>query len=226
MGGKRTKRVRLATGIYSDAWGVSVIFRGKEQRYPLGTPLDELRRDRRELVDAAGAAPARRGTLAAAVTAYLETIPEGSRRRDVRTMLQHWLDAGLGPLALDAVTPLELRKQLAAWPKFSPKTKNPGVQRRQRVALCSLLRSTRRTVRNLGSLLGIEHQGIRHVMWTVFARDRQRRVAIVVGHLNFLDLKLYYHTVTDIEQSTVLVMWHFVPPQSSSLLRLILQPFE
>jgi integrase len=125
MGGKRTKRVRLATGIFSDPWGVSVIVRGKEHRYPLGTPLEQLRRDRRELVDAAGAAPARRGTLAAAVKTYLETIPEGSsRRRDVTTMLQHWLDAGLGHLALDAVKPIDIRTQLAAWPKFSPKTKN------------------------------------------------------------------------------------------------------
>lgn len=51
-------------------------------------------------------------------------IPEGARRRDVRTMLQHWRDAGFGPLAVDAVKSIDIKKQLAAWPKFSLKTKN------------------------------------------------------------------------------------------------------
>lgn len=124
MGGKRTKRVRLATGVFSDPWGISVIVRGKETRYPVGTPLEQLRRDRRELVDAAGTVPSRRGTLAAAVAGYLDTIPEGPRRRDVKTMLQHWIDAGFGALALDGIKPIDLRKQLAAWPKFTPKTRN------------------------------------------------------------------------------------------------------
>ena len=124
MGGKRTKRVRLATGVFSDPWGVSVIVRGKEHRYPLGTPIEQLRRDRRELVDAAGATPSRRGTLAAGIAAYLETVPdEGRRRKDKATLLQHWLDAGLGPLAMDGVQPIDLRKQMATWSGFAPQTR-------------------------------------------------------------------------------------------------------
>lgn len=45
-------------------------------------------------------------------------------RRDVKTMPQHWIDAGFGALALDGIKPIDLRKQLAAWPKFTPKTRN------------------------------------------------------------------------------------------------------
>jgi integrase len=124
MGGKRTKRVRRATGIFEDPYGISIIVRGKEYRYPVGTPLEQLRRDRRELVDAAGAPANRKGTLDKAFDDYLETIPEGKRRRDVKTMLQHWRDAGFGAYAVDAMKAIDIKKQLAAWPDFSLKTKN------------------------------------------------------------------------------------------------------
>jgi integrase len=121
---QRVKRKRLATGIYADSYGISIIVRGKEHRYPIGTPLEHLRRDRKELLDAAGTPAARRGTLDKAFDDYLDTIPEGPRRRDVTRMLQHWRDAGFGKLAVDAVKPIDIERQLAAWgAAFSAKTR-------------------------------------------------------------------------------------------------------
>ncbi len=148
MGGQRQKRTRRATGIFEDAYGISVIVRGKEHRYPIGTPIEQLRRDRRELVDDAGAPASRKGTLDAAFDDYIETIPEGPRRRDVTTMLQHWRDAGLGRLAIDAVKPIDIRKQLATWGSAT-NTQRPGRPR-----------FSAKTLVDLRQLLGAVYNGV------------------------------------------------------------------
>lgn len=49
----------------------------KFRAYPIGTRLEQLRRDRRELVDDAGAPASRKGTLDKAFDDYLDTDPRG-----------------------------------------------------------------------------------------------------------------------------------------------------
>lgn len=127
MGGKRQKRKRLATGIYADKYGISISIRGKEYRYPLGTPTEDLIKKRRDLL-ADAPLISRRGTVAGAITAYLATMPDGShapdatdderrvwrRKREMTTQLQHWATA-FGSKAVGEITPILIRQQLAEW---------------------------------------------------------------------------------------------------------------
>lgn len=127
----RPKRRRLSTSIYADAYGVSIIVRGKEHRRPIGTPLGDLQRDRRELLEAAGGADARQGTFAADVDAYLLLLREGKRRENARGLLRHWLEAELvleggrrvafGKVSRQALTSVAIAQQLEAWSgRFAP----------------------------------------------------------------------------------------------------------
>jgi integrase len=121
---KRAKRTRLAIGVHSDRYGISIRVRGKEHRYPLGTPLDELRRNRRELLASLPGTEPRRGTFASDVATYLATLPDGHRRRDAASLLQHWLDAGFGPKTRHTITAIEIQQQLQKWVgRFSPATR-------------------------------------------------------------------------------------------------------
>lgn len=60
-GRKRPRRSRLATGIFQDTFGISVMVqRGgtrTEVRFSLGAPLDELRTRRHELAEELASAP-------------------------------------------------------------------------------------------------------------------------------------------------------------------------
>ncbi len=123
----RPKRTRLATGIYADKHGIGIIVRGKEHRYPLGTPLEQLIRKRRDLLDAPAA---RRGTLAKDCADHLLTVPDGRARNEQKAMLDHWIDV-FGPRASGSIEPKEIRAQRAAWltkgpngEPFSPKHLN------------------------------------------------------------------------------------------------------
>ncbi len=84
----RGKRTRLATGVYADTYGISIVvtLNGQkyERRYPRGTPLGALRSARRALHDEVAERPEtkRRGTLAADIAGYLQTLPRGRTRRD------------------------------------------------------------------------------------------------------------------------------------------------
>lgn len=121
--GDRGRRKRLITGVYSDRFGVTVRVRTKEVRFPLGTPLEELKRARKDLQDELAGTPTRRGTLGSAFDAYLKTVPEGHRRRDEAALLLHWREAGFADLAPGGVKGLEIRQQLTAWKgRFSPAT--------------------------------------------------------------------------------------------------------
>lgn len=129
---RRPKRTRLATAIYSDRYGVGIVVRGKEHRYPRGTPLDELRRARRELLEEAGPVH-RRGTLDADVATYLAALPEGTRRAGAKAWLRHWQDAEgildgrpvrFGDVSRHALTSVMLAQQLAAWADtFTPSSR-------------------------------------------------------------------------------------------------------
>jgi integrase len=119
--GNRGKRIRLATGIYQDRYGITV--RPGETRFPLGTPLEQLRRARREAIEEREGTLVRRGTLGAGFEAYLLSMPEGPRRRDERALLLHWRDAGFEPLAPNSVQPVQVQQQLAKWAgRFTPAT--------------------------------------------------------------------------------------------------------
>ncbi|MGE0041508.1 MAG: tyrosine-type recombinase/integrase [Vicinamibacterales bacterium] len=123
----RGRRKRVATGIYRDRFGFAIPVDGKEHRYPLGTPLEELRRAKRELMDARPARRARAHTLDYHFDEYLKTIPdvprpqpdgsvrEGRRRRDERALWRHWQAAGFGTRPPGSVKALEISQQLATW---------------------------------------------------------------------------------------------------------------
>lgn len=115
---KRPKRTRLSTGVYADCYGISLTVRGREHRYPLGTPLAQLRRTRKDLLDDAGPA-SRRGTLQGDCADHLRTIPEGRARDDAAAMLAHWC-AGFGDRASGDLQPKEIKAQRAAWLKTGP----------------------------------------------------------------------------------------------------------
>jgi integrase len=118
---KRAKRTRIGVGLSADKYGISIRVRGKEHRYPLGTPLDELRRNRRELLASLPGTEPRRGTFAQDVATYLATLPDGNRRRDAASLLQHWLDAGFGIKTRHTITAIEIQQQLQKWAgRFKP----------------------------------------------------------------------------------------------------------
>lgn len=116
------KRKRLATAIYEDKYGIGIQVRKKEHRYPLGTPLEQLLKERKRLRDDAGPAPSRRGTLRADCAAHLLTVPEGRARDEQRVMLEHWC-AVFGDRASGSLTALEIKQQRAAWLTIGPNTK-------------------------------------------------------------------------------------------------------
>lgn len=127
---KRPKRKRLAQGIYSDRHGISIVIRGSEKgnRYPLGTPLIQLIRIRKEKLDEAGAR-VRGGTVSHDIDAYLETFPEGRQRQQAATECEHWRTV-FGDRASADLKAIEIRQQLAAWEKdFSKKHLNNLIHR-------------------------------------------------------------------------------------------------
>jgi len=144
----RARRTRVATGIYVDVHGYSVMVqRGGarvERRFPLGTPLEELRTTRRgligELEEGREVRRARLGTLAADVATCLGTLPAGKHRDGAAVLLDHWLQAPIvvdgaattfGAVPRHALTPVQIRTQLATFlstthpdgrRRFAPKT--------------------------------------------------------------------------------------------------------
>lgn len=133
----RGKRTTLATGVYADASGITVrVQKGsgatkvilESPRFPLGTPLEELRHARRDLKDKLGstASDHQQGALGEAFDSYLDTFPKTSpRRRDEAALLEHWRAAGFAVKAMNGVTALEIRQQLATWHgRFQPATIN------------------------------------------------------------------------------------------------------
>lgn len=124
--GRKGPRKRLAEGIYADGTGIAARVRvgsgdlqvGREKRYPAGTDIKVIQRwqlqTRAALMVEAPSAPVR-GTLAAAVPGYLQTLPSGRRREDARALLQHWIDSPLGTHARASITRPQVLAQLVAW---------------------------------------------------------------------------------------------------------------
>lgn len=127
MGGKRPKRTRKSTGIYEDRYGFSIAIRGKEHRYPLGTPIEHLLKERRRLKDEAGPAISRRGTLRSDCDDHLRTLPDGRARDEQAAMLAHWCDAFGDTSATLSLSAKTIKQQRAAWlskKRFSQKHLN------------------------------------------------------------------------------------------------------
>lgn len=126
-GRRRAKRKRLATAIYQDKYGISIVVRGDEHRYPLGTPLEELLDEKRRLKEL-DPTPSRRCTIAADAGAYLATIPAGKLRAAALAELQPWVDV-FGDRASADLTPIEIKQQRAAWltkgPRATPDQPRP-----------------------------------------------------------------------------------------------------
>lgn len=116
---RRGSRRRLAPNIFEDGSGcavkVTIAGRTRERRFPTGTPLDVLEDARLELLGQQQAA--RRpghGTLAEDAAAYLRTIADGKKRTGQAILVAHWVRQ-YGAMARQALTPLAIRQQLAAW---------------------------------------------------------------------------------------------------------------
>lgn len=124
------RRRRLATGIYRDASGISVVVpRDREHRFPPNTPLSHLKtfRTRRLLeVRATAPPPADRGTLAADVQHYVTLSRHLAGWDARRAELRAWL-AALGPrLSRFAVRREDVLRVRADWiaAGVAPKTCN------------------------------------------------------------------------------------------------------
>jgi integrase len=134
----RGTRTRLATGVYSDPSGVSIIVwvnhAPREYRYPLGKDANWYRNERIRLHAAAlnqhARAEATKDTLAADVTRYLKTLTKRSKD-DAENLLRHWLPA-FGDTRRNEITTLALREHAASW------TCAPSTYNHRRQALISL----------------------------------------------------------------------------------------
>lgn len=116
---RRGPRRRLAPNIYQDDAGIAVKVmvagREREQRFPLGTPLERLEEARDDFrADQRAAKPATEGTLRADVLDYLATIDDDQKRKTLTLLCAHWV-AGYGERSRWALTPLVIRQQLATW---------------------------------------------------------------------------------------------------------------
>lgn len=134
----RSARTRLATGIYADASGVSIIVwigrTPKEYRCPLGKDISWYRAERVRLHAAALNTHERkqvaRDTLRADTLRYLKTLRNRSKD-DADNLLRHWCDR-FGDTPRHEITTMDLREHAATW------TCAPSTYNHRRQALISL----------------------------------------------------------------------------------------
>lgn len=138
----RSTRVRLATGIYADNIGRSVVVSVNgtlyERRFPAETDLEHLRHFRdgwkTELAKPKKKTP-RAGTLAHDVARYLATLPKaGTKKRNATLELGHWC-AVFGRRSRRSLTRLQIQQQLTRWADAGVK---PGTLRHRRRELEAL----------------------------------------------------------------------------------------
>lgn len=124
---RRGNRIRLAPGIYQDDGGISAVvsvgsgdhFKSKEERFPLGTPIERLEKWRRRAKSLLRTTtkPAK-GTstddLSADIDRYLATIADPKQRQYAEIQLNPWRVA-LGSKHRHDITSVELKTILASW---------------------------------------------------------------------------------------------------------------
>lgn len=123
----RGARTRIATGIYSDQYGVSVVVKHRgerrEERFAPDTPMSELERHRARmrtdlLEDQAERAPddpePARGTFAADIPRYLKQIAGRVAFKSDRSHLRAWIPI-IGSMRRAAVKASHVREAIAAW---------------------------------------------------------------------------------------------------------------
>lgn len=131
----RSRRIRVSTGIYRDESGLAAVVKvrdiQREQRYPAGTPLEELRRWREATrIELRRLAPAAtRGTLQGDAERYLKQIRHLTSARTRRSDLKAWT-ARYATLSRARITPAVVRETISAWSDagVAPKTINNRVQ--------------------------------------------------------------------------------------------------
>lgn len=124
----KRKRTRLATCIFEDKYGISIILRGEEKgnRFPLGTPVEQLIKERDRLREALGPRPSRQHTLRADCDEHLKTLPTGRAHDEQAAICAHWCTAFRDRATL-SLTARDIRQQRATWlsaKAFSPKHLN------------------------------------------------------------------------------------------------------
>ena len=128
----RGARTRVATGIYRDARGFSIVVvvggSHHERRQPHGTSLQTLIRLRADLgadlrKKAKRSAPAK-GTLEAAARDYLSTVTAMPSYKSRRRQIELWVEVfGRRPLA--SLTHVAIAAQLQRW-RTTPRSDEPG----------------------------------------------------------------------------------------------------
>jgi site-specific recombinase XerD len=122
------KRQRLATGIYKDANGISVIYHAHgapvETRFEADRPLDFLIRWRkRQIADVSETPPARRGSLARDVVTFLKTRKGLANYKTEKSNLKAWIAALDNPQRW-TITAGDIQRVMADWREagYSPQT--------------------------------------------------------------------------------------------------------
>jgi len=114
------QRQRLATGIYEDAYGISVIYSVHgtpvETRFDPGTPLERLKKWRRQqLGESTELAPRDpRGSLARAVVVFLKRRKGLANYKTEKSYLRAWIRAFSNPLRW-TITPAQIEETIATW---------------------------------------------------------------------------------------------------------------
>jgi integrase len=131
-------RIRIGKGLYRDEQGLASVVvvgsgerrRQKERRWPIGTPLEELRGWRvSERTDLMRLAPRSvRGTLAADVDVYLDRIQHLASWRERRAELRAWT-ARYGTISRWRIKQGDVEKTMGVWKTDgkAPKTINNRV---------------------------------------------------------------------------------------------------
>jgi integrase len=116
----RSKRIRIAKGVYRDGSGIAGVAAAgehrREHRWPLGTDLatiqDWQRRTRRDLERLTPKTP--RGTLTADIARYVRQIQHLTSWRERRAELRAW-EARFGGVLRSRITADHVRQIVGAW---------------------------------------------------------------------------------------------------------------
>lgn len=123
------KRTRLSKGVYTDQWGVAVVYYvnsvRKEQRFPAGTPLEKLKAWRKTQIGQQQELAPRdpKGSLARDVVTYLKRLKGTAGYKSEKSHLRAWLQRF--PRAMRwQLTREKIELTVASWrqQKYAPRT--------------------------------------------------------------------------------------------------------